>query len=174
MYIILQAFLHHMDQFANLSSGQKDGSFLPLVSINTLHNLRQSGTLLIELARSQHDQIKELQTRLRSQIDVTRTLMAQRDTQIQLDIAYSAKRDSELMRGIATITMIFLPATFVATFFSMVFFDLGENQSVHFVVHRRIWLYPAITLPLTIGIAVWYSSWLLGSLRGAIGHLSCL
>ncbi|MCJ1437377.1 hypothetical protein MMC27_006764 [Xylographa pallens] len=108
------------------------------------------------LARCQLDQINRLCARVAAQQDVTKTLIAQRDTQINMQIAKAAKRDSELMKGITVVTMVFLPATFMATFFSMVFWHVGAETEVQLLVDGWIWLYPAVTLPLTVLILTWY------------------
>lgn len=86
-------------------------------------------------------------------IDIARA--TRHDSELNVEIAKAAKTDSELMRGIAVVTMIFLPATFVATFFSMVFFHVGEENELRFMVDRRIWFYPAVSVPLTVLIAIW-------------------
>ncbi|KAI0117417.1 hypothetical protein F4814DRAFT_416230 [Daldinia grandis] len=49
--------------------------------------------------------------------------------------------ESKQMKTIAVVTMVFLPATFVATLFSMTFFDLDLGH---------IWLYPCVAIPLTV------------------------
>ncbi|KAI1081900.1 hypothetical protein F5B20DRAFT_533533 [Whalleya microplaca] len=55
--------------------------------------------------------------------------------------------DGKQMKSVALLTMVFLPATFVATLFSMTFFDLDYSY---------VWLYPVITIPLTIAVVgVW-------------------
>lgn len=74
------------------------------------------------------------------------------------DPAYcrAMKRESALTGGIAAVIMAFLPATFVATFFSMVFFHVDDD---HFVIDSGIWMYAAVALPLTAGIALWYRAW---------------
>ncbi|MCJ1402204.1 hypothetical protein MMC11_005424 [Xylographa trunciseda] len=108
------------------------------------------------LARCQFHQINRLCARVAAQQDVTKTLIAQRDTQINIEISKAAKRDSELMKGITVVTMVFLPATFMATFFSMVFWHVGTETEVQLLVDRWIWLYPAVTLPLTVLILTWY------------------
>jgi Mg2+ and Co2+ transporter CorA len=101
-------------------------------------------------------QINGLYARVAAQQDVTKTLIAQWDTQINIEIAKAAKRDSELMKGITVVTMVFLPATFMATFFSMVFWHVGAEKKVHLLVNRWIWLYPAVTLPLMVTVLTWY------------------
>ncbi|KAI0117916.1 hypothetical protein GGR51DRAFT_500541 [Nemania sp. FL0031] len=58
-----------------------------------------------------------------------------------LAIARDNMNDGKQMKSIALVTMIFLPATFVATFFSMTLIELGPSY---------VWLYPSVTIPLTV------------------------
>ncbi|KAI1325131.1 hypothetical protein F5Y16DRAFT_378913 [Xylariaceae sp. FL0255] len=58
-----------------------------------------------------------------------------------LAIARDNMQDGKRMKSIAVVTMVFLPATSVATFFSMTILSLDPSY---------IWLYPSITIPLTI------------------------
>ncbi|KAI0539599.1 hypothetical protein GGR58DRAFT_227864 [Xylaria digitata] len=60
-----------------------------------------------------------------------------------LALARDNMNDGKQMKAIALLTMIFLPATFVATFFSMTLVELGPNYG---------WLYPSVTIPLTITV----------------------
>ncbi|KAF3769606.1 hypothetical protein M406DRAFT_354069 [Cryphonectria parasitica EP155] len=63
---------------------------------------------------------------------------------INVDIALAAGNDSNQMRSISLVTMVFLPGTFFATFFSMTFFDWSPSESES-VVSSYIWIYVAIT-----------------------------
>ena len=92
-----------------------------------------------------------------AQMQVTRSIVTERDSKINIQIATGAKEDSEIMRSIALVTMIFLPATFAATFFSMVFFNISEDGS-RLKVEKHVWLYPVVTIPLTLVMAAWYLS----------------
>lgn len=85
--------------------------------------------------------------------------MAQLDTQVNIAVAEATQRGSELMRGIAAVAMIFLPATFVATFFSMIFFHSYYKQQLKLAIDGRMWWYPAVALPLTAGLTAWYFAW---------------
>ncbi|KAI8965303.1 hypothetical protein F5Y11DRAFT_344746 [Daldinia sp. FL1419] len=60
-----------------------------------------------------------------------------------LALARDNMNESKQMKSIAVVTMIFLPGTFVATLFSMSIFDLSS---------RYAWLYPCVTIPLTVVI----------------------
>ena len=113
--------------------------------------------------------------RTNAHLDIMKAFMAHRDTHVNIKIAeasnYSgghnveitkvAKRDSELMRSIAFVTMIFLLETFVATFFSMVFFRNGvyDESSLHLVIDHHVWTYVVVTLPLTAPVGIWYVAW---------------
>jgi Mg2+ and Co2+ transporter CorA len=154
----LDALTGHIEQFEKLLL-QSGGDWPDTCA---LQNLREACNMKRELARNQYDQILQLQARLSSQNEITDALMKQRDTHISLDIAEATRKDSEMMRGTAAVTMIFFPATFVATFFSMVFFHVGAEGSVHLLVDKKIWLYPVVTIPLTALITVWYYTWLSG------------
>lgn len=102
-------------------------------------------------------QMQMLQARVAAQIAVTNTLIAHRDSRANIELAKAMNADSKLMRGIAFVTMIFLPATFLATFFSMTFFHLGGSDgNPTFEVSKWIWLYPLCTVPLTLVLAFQY------------------
>ncbi|KAL4734451.1 hypothetical protein BDV11DRAFT_54807 [Aspergillus similis] len=62
------------------------------------------------------------------------------------------------MKIIAFLTTFFLPATFVATFFSMPLFD-WDKSSINHVATRHFWVFWALAGPLTLatmaGIVAW-------------------
>jgi hypothetical protein len=70
-------------------------------------------------------------------------------------IAAETRRDSTSMKTIASLTMIYLPSTFAASFFSTGFFsyDLGTESMK---VNREIWKMLVVALGLSFAtIAVW-------------------
>lgn len=75
-------------------------------------------------------------------------LITQRDSKaIQLD--------SSAMKAIATVTLVFLPATFVSAIFGMTFFNFQPDSSNgDWAVSRQIWIYFAFAAPLTI-LSLW-------------------
>jgi len=77
------------------------------------------------------------------------------------NIAVSTQRDSSSMITMAAVTMFFLPGTFVSALFSMVFFDSKPNESGResLVVGRQWWLFPVITVPLTILVFTIWVAW---------------
>ncbi|KAI8623223.1 hypothetical protein F5Y19DRAFT_481969 [Xylariaceae sp. FL1651] len=74
-----------------------------------------------------------------------------------LEVAQRTRRDSELMKSIALLTMIFLPATFVATLFSMGIFDWKGMNGEILTVSPYIWLYIVVTVAITsLTLGTWY------------------
>ncbi|KAK7966582.1 uncharacterized protein PG986_000859 [Apiospora aurea] len=75
-------------------------------------------------------------------------------TNLTVEISKAAQRDSSHMRSIAVLTMAFLPGTFVATVFSMTFFDWqGSAESI---LSPYIWIFVAVTFALTaLTLAIW-------------------
>lgn len=76
-------------------------------------------------------------------------------------IAHETRRDSNSMKTIATLTMLYLPATFMCSFFGTNFFALDTNgpRPPSFVVSRLWWVYVVTSVPLTLltfGVWVWW------------------
>jgi CorA-like Mg2+ transporter protein len=108
---------------------------------------------------AQIDEMNVLQLRIDTQSNIINALIAQRDSRTNIDIAVATKAESELMRGIALTTMIFLPATFIATFFSMAFFHIGSEDHVQLIISKWVWLYPLCTIPLTVVLVLNYGQY---------------
>ncbi|KAJ3512949.1 hypothetical protein NM208_g15252 [Fusarium decemcellulare] len=91
---------------------------------------------------------------LATQLELSRDVMiGQEISLINLDVAKMARRDGSLMRSIATLGMVFLPATFVSTFFSMGFFQWGEGEAKEGqILSPYFWIYVVVTVALTIPI----------------------
>lgn len=62
------------------------------------------------------------------------------------------------MKTLAAVTVAFLPATFVASFFAMPLFNWDAEKSSS-VVNERFWIYWAVTVPLTLTTLVIWLSW---------------
>ncbi|CAN9385152.1 unnamed protein product [Alternaria alternata] len=105
-----------------------------------------------------------------SQLQIVYNLIAQRDNKdslamaelqtelarIQTTIANTTKEDSYAMRTIAIMSIIFLPGTFVSSFFSMDMFDWQAPKGTS-VVSFRFWIYWAVTAPLTaVVVSIWF------------------
>jgi hypothetical protein len=109
--------------------------------------------------------ISYTQSSAQGQVQTIYTLISQRDSRNQLMLAETTKKlallsrkDSTDMRVIAAVTLIFLPATFTATFFSTSFLDFTPAESDH--VSSWIWLYWVLTFGLTVIVmsAWWFSA----------------
>ncbi|RGP60995.1 hypothetical protein FSPOR_10309 [Fusarium sporotrichioides] len=70
---------------------------------------------------------------------------------VNLKVAQMTRFDSSLMRSIATLGMVFLPATFVSTFFSMDFFKWSEEDSKNQnLISPYFWVYVVVAIGLTV------------------------
>ncbi|VUC34200.1 unnamed protein product [Clonostachys rosea] len=85
-------------------------------------------------------------------------LLTQKDSLTSTEISRDMKEDSASMKTIAVLTMVFLPATAVSSFFGMAFFNLSETGQ--FVTSREIWIFAVISVPLTVLI---WSLWVFWS-----------
>ena|SRR6266480_4594546 len=97
------------------------------------------------------------------------SLIAQRDSEYSAAIAVSSMRDSTAMKTIAVLTTLFLPGTFVATFFSMTMFNWNPSSNGSFSspgtsdttpwMSPYMWVYWAISIPLTLFVMVLWLFW---------------
>ncbi|KAF7540555.1 hypothetical protein G7054_g1228 [Neopestalotiopsis clavispora] len=95
------------------------------------------------------------------------TSVAQDDGETSAKLAAAAGRDSTSMKIIALITAAYLPATFVATLFSMGMFEWKSNGpdadgagTASSSISPDFWMYWAVTIPLTvITLAGWGFWW---------------
>ena len=65
-------------------------------------------------------------------------------------IAFETRRDSTAMKTIASLTMIYLPSTFMATVFGTGFFNFGSNGSGKLLVNSEIWKFIVVAIVLTL------------------------
>ncbi|KDR76469.1 hypothetical protein GALMADRAFT_246836 [Galerina marginata CBS 339.88] len=107
----------------------------------------------------------------RTQVQINRFFnhATQKDSAINLDIskltseiAVSSQRDSSAMITMAAVTMFFLPGTFMSALFSMVFFNIETNPAgqVVFSVAPQWWIFPVVTIPLTILVFLIWIVWM--------------
>jgi Mg2+ and Co2+ transporter CorA len=84
-------------------------------------------------------------------------LVAQRDSQIIVRMSEESRQDNNNVRSIAVVGLLYLPGTFVSGLFGMNFFDFSDQSGQQsWVVSDKLWMYWAITLPLTLAtIVVW-------------------
>lgn len=122
----------------DLSSDDPDRPFGPFAQLCDALKFRvsQGGNRLVQL--------DSLLNRMDMQVSITTMLIAERDAALSLE-------DSKIMRTITVITVIFLPATFLATFFSTVFFDVSfDSGGTSLQASKWLWLYPVIAVPGTL------------------------
>ena len=98
-------------------------------------------------------------TRTQIRINLYFNLASQGDNKTNIEIANTSKeiakatlRDSSSMITIATMTMLFLPGTFVSAVLSMAFFNSGTDTSGQptLTVLPQWWIFPVTTIPLTL------------------------
>lgn len=119
-----------------------------------------------------------LPKRIQEQRSTIFNLIVQHNQQVNLEIgranveiAESSRRiaeatmsDSASMKTIAILTMVFLPGTAVASFFSINMFNWSPSSGQG-VVSRYLWIYFVAAIPLTaMVLAVW---WVCGRRRGS-------
>ena len=102
----------------------------------------------------QKQQADALKARIDAQWNAVNALVAQHNNSLNYQIAADSRTDTVIMRRISFVTIAFLPATFLATFFSMIFFDMNAG---HITVSPMIWIYVVCVVPVTLVIA-WQSS----------------
>lgn len=72
----------------------------------------------------------------------------------QRKLAHASKRDSAAMKTISLLGAIFFPGAYLASVFSMTFFNFQQPGQA---VSNQFWIYWAVTIPTTIMIvAMWY------------------
>ncbi|KAG9504846.1 hypothetical protein J7337_004824 [Fusarium musae] len=86
-------------------------------------------------------------------------------SRVNLEVAQMTRLDGSLMKSIAMLGMVFLPATFVSTFFSMGFFQwTKEDGEGNDMLSPYFWVYVVVAVGLTIfTMLVFYACALRGS-----------
>ena len=117
---------------------------------------RQAEGLLAEAEAWKHKATIMVQTLL--------SLTTQRDQNVSIGIAEDSRilarkatRDSKSMKGIAAVTMCFLPGTFVSSLLAMPMFDWDGDPGRSF--NQNFWIYWAVTLPLTACVIALWLAW---------------
>ena len=73
----------------------------------------------------------------------------------QRKLAHASKRDSAAMKLISLLGAVFLPGAYLASVFSMTFFNFQNSGAA--VVSNQFWIYWAVDIPITVLIVgVWY------------------
>ncbi|ETS74502.1 hypothetical protein PFICI_14368 [Pestalotiopsis fici W106-1] len=106
------------------------------------------------------------EARMQLHLNILYTSIAQDDGQTSARLAASAGKDSTSMKIIALITAAYLPATFVATLFSMGMFEWRSSDSdtegavaSSSSISPDFWMYWAVTIPLTVVTLLGWAAW---------------
>jgi len=74
----------------------------------------------------------------------------------QRKLAHASKRDSAAMKTISLLGAIFFPGAYLASVFSMTFFNFQDDNQGH-EISGRFWIYWAVTIPLTsVIVGIWW------------------
>ncbi|KAF2716507.1 hypothetical protein K431DRAFT_235238 [Polychaeton citri CBS 116435] len=91
---------------------------------------------------------------------------SRRDNLLNLEIAKQTaqvadetRRDGQAMKTIAVLTLVFLPGTAIASFFSMNMFNWEPGPGEK-VVSGYLWIYFAVTVPITLGFLGFWMWWM--------------
>ncbi|KAL2257677.1 hypothetical protein VTK26DRAFT_9320 [Humicola hyalothermophila] len=133
-------------------------------AIETLKEMQRCRTEIHERMRSELDETHRDQCKQYGQFQVTilsnlklRADSNQERLKDEIDLAFNtlSRQDNNIMTSITLLTILFFPATFVATFFSTTFFTFAEDGS--WAMNDMHWLYWATTIPATIVVlSAWY------------------
>ncbi|KDR74750.1 hypothetical protein GALMADRAFT_280149 [Galerina marginata CBS 339.88] len=147
-------------QHAGLTSSESTGTEIP-----DMDSVRESFAILKSKANWITRELSSLVDRASLKIGLEYSLANQRDSRTQVniatltkDIAFASQEDSSSMITMAAVTMFFLPGTFVSAIFSMAFFSSSGEQG-KLGVAPLWWLFPAITIPLTILVFLVWIFW---------------
>lgn len=157
-------------------SASRDGSKRKHNVLGCMKSMRDEVERELRYSKTLQYDFDTIPRRIRNQSKAIFNLMIQRDNQLNLTIAEhsrrlnkvnteiatssakiaeESRRDSASMKTIAVLTLLFLPATSVASIFSMSMFNFNNGPSGQVVSSPQyLWLYFAITIPLTIAILV--------------------
>ncbi|KAI0859628.1 hypothetical protein F4860DRAFT_481690 [Xylaria cubensis] len=168
----MQDMIAHADELQILFDPENDKFCIASdLDPEVLRGLRDAGSRIRERLKHLIDEFDEHITKcatiidgvgLASQLEWNQIGREDTFTNIQiahngLKVAQHTRRDSELMKSIALLTMVFLPATFVATLFSMGIFEWKGMHGEILSVSPYIWLYVAITVVITsVTLGTWY------------------
>ncbi|KAI1499392.1 hypothetical protein F5X99DRAFT_419982 [Biscogniauxia marginata] len=99
--------------------------------------------------------------RLENEIQLAFNTVSQYDSGVSVAIGQVAQVDSAAMRTISSLTLVFLPPTFICAIFSMSFFTFdaggGGGGGGGWTVSDKFWIYWACAVPTTLITSVlWY------------------
>ncbi|KAL2283251.1 hypothetical protein FJTKL_10127 [Diaporthe vaccinii] len=150
------------DHLSTLSESQSKSN----QGLGLLHESVQGPEVYIDA------RLKEMMAEFRSKIRSCESLLGgmtlatqmewnyytRRDAQVNFSIATAARMDGSQMKQISLLGMIFLPGTFLATFFSMTFFSWIPDDSAQ-VISPWLGLYGGLTVVLTAVTVMLLNKW---------------
>jgi hypothetical protein len=136
------------------------------------HSIRSEARYYSSRAEAQRQTVYSLIAQKDNRLNIQTTKaslriaeLSRQDSIAMKTIAEATARDSAAMLVISAVTVVFLPATFTATFFSTSFFNFQAGGKAQ-VVSKWIWIYVVITIGLTLLII---GIWISFSRRKALG-----
>jgi Mg2+ and Co2+ transporter CorA len=103
---------------------------------------------------------EELQRQIaREALEDQRAKDAKRLQDLSIEMAEESLRDSRTMRGIAWLTMAFLPATFVSSFFGMNFFTGVPGTPEFAQASRNVWVFFVVAVPISAMVLAGFWYW---------------
>ncbi|KAL2132605.1 hypothetical protein VTI74DRAFT_3595 [Chaetomium olivicolor] len=156
--------IHEMSRHAIHTSEILDAA------IDTLKEIQQCRTAIHQrlregLSETYREQAKDY---AQFQISLLKNLKLRADSneerlKNEINLAFNslARQDNSVMKSIALLTMIFLPATFISALFSTTFFNYGDDG--RWLISGKLWIYWAATVPATIIIVILWRTWLANS-----------
>jgi hypothetical protein len=74
----------------------------------------------------------------------------------QRKLAHASKRDSTAMKTISLLGAVFLPGAYLASVFSMSFFNFQEGERT---LSDQFWIYWIVTVPITVIVVAGWWIW---------------
>lgn len=160
---VIEAWKHDLENRDKTRKADKESIYLLHPLAHETMKMDDASMLQERLSQASEYDLGVLPRRIQNQFTAVYNLMAQRDTKATIRLAMDSQRlgtaslrDSSSMKTIAGMTLIFLPPTFICSFFSMSFFSFEETGA------KSIWIYFATAAPLTALVTLsWivYTSW---------------
>ncbi|EXK80974.1 hypothetical protein FOQG_14584 [Fusarium oxysporum f. sp. raphani 54005] len=134
-------------------------------TIETLQEMLRYQTEVYDKEPWTHEKTYQVQAKeyLRFQIQLTKSLKLRSDSnqkrlENEVNLAFNnlANQDNTVMKSIALLTMVFLPATFFSALFSTAFFSFDDGWKVS----TGFWIYWVITAPTTFIVIVAFRIWM--------------
>jgi len=143
-----------LDDLESLASEDKDGRpvFPPWLDEEAHFELRKLLRHTENATQYELSHRNQILSRIEIQQQVLYNLMRSR-------IGDETLRESSAMKSLAVLTMVFLPATAVATILSVDAFFGRNPDDGSIVVYGRFWVFWAIAIPITLVVLISYFMW---------------